>query len=221
MGKTMRAIAAIAVSGFEIVVVLTAAGTGGVLGYNAPARLAAAGFDGWPGNTTSISAPFYAGLIGLALALGVGELLNSVMPPLRALARTSPSLAYGPGTQQQTDEELPTGAEDLIDRLTDAARAGCAHEAALHSGKVDPAGNLLDQVKLWVSIDGTSAQFPLADGAYVQYRKNEDGKFATHEYTFVVPENEDEPVPVTSMGQVRDLMKQHLDREVEDEPVSA
>ncbi|MGX1266937.1 hypothetical protein [Streptomyces phaeoluteigriseus] len=220
MGKTMRTTAAIALAGFENVVMLAAAGAGGVLGYNAPALLTAAGVDGWPGSTTSTWAGFSAGLIAVAFAFGVSELLDSFMAPLRALTRTSPSPAYGLATQE-TDEDLPTDAEGLIDRLTEAARAGGAHEAALYSGRVDPAGKLLDKSKLWVGIDGTSALFPLTDGAYVQYRKNEDGKFATHEYAFVVPGTEDEPVPVTSMDQVRDLLVRQVNHQVEEEPVSA
>ncbi|MCC9708204.1 hypothetical protein E4N62_24865 [Streptomyces sp. MNU76] len=220
MGKTMRTTAAIALAGFENVVMLAAAGTGGVLGYNAPALLTDAGVDGWPGSTTSTWAAFSAGLIAIAFAFGVSELLDSFMSPLRALTRTSTSPAYGLGTQE-TDEDLPTDAEDLIDRLTEAARAGGAHDAAMYSGRVDPAGNLLHKAKLWVGIDGTSALFPLTDGAYVHYRKNEDGKFATHEYAFVVTGAEDEPVPVTSMDQVRDLLERHLNHEVKDEPVSA
>ena len=218
MSRTMRTAAAITLAGFENVVMLAAAGFGGVLGYNAPGLLTAAGVDGWPGTTTSTWAAFDAGLIAIAFAFGVSELLDSFVSPLRALTRTSTSPAYGLGAQA-TDGDLPIDAEDLIDRLTEAARAGGAHEAAMYSGKIDPAGTLLHEAKLWVGIDGTSAQFPLIEGAYLHYRKDQDGRFAAHEYTFVVPDIE--PVPVTSMGQVRDLLEQHLNREVKDEPVSA
>ncbi|MEH0557464.1 hypothetical protein [Streptomyces sp. B21-101] len=220
MGKTMRTTAAIALAGFENAVMLAAAGTGGLLGYKAPALLTDAGVDGWPGSTTPTWAAFSAGLIGLALAFGVSELLDSTMSSLRALTRTSTPPAYELDTQE-TDKDLPTNAEDLIDRLTEAAQAGGAHQAAMYSGKVDPAGNLLHKSKLWLGIDGTSALFPLTDGAYVHYLKNEDGNFAVHEYTFVVPGTEAEPVPVTSMDQVCDLLEQHVDHEVEEEPVSA
>ncbi|MFF0094624.1 hypothetical protein ACFYSF_32360 [Streptomyces canus] len=220
MGKTMRTTAAIAMAGFENLVMLAAAGTGGVLGYNAPALLTTAGVDGWPGSTTSAWAAFCAGLTAIALAFGVSEILDDFMSRLRALTRTSTSPTSKVDTGM-TDEELPTGAEDLMDRLVEAARAGGAHEAAVYSGNVDPARHLLHNTKLWVGIDGTSALFPLTDGAYVHYSKNEDGNFPIHEYTFVVPETEDEPVPVTSMDQVHVLLKQHLNREVEGEPVSA
>ncbi|MER5696076.1 hypothetical protein ACWDBO_30050 [Streptomyces mirabilis] len=41
------------------------------------------------------------------------------------------------------------------------------------------------------------------------------------EIPFVVPENEDEPVPVTSMEQMRDLPEQHVHHELEEDPASA
>ncbi|MGW0730829.1 hypothetical protein [Streptomyces mirabilis] len=212
MRRTMRTIAArpgvIAVAGLEFVVLLAVAGIGGWLGYN------------MPGSTPTWAAAAFAGIVGLVLAFGASKLLDSVMSALRALTRTSPSPAHESDTQA-TEEDLPSNAKALIDRLAEAARAGAAHEAALFCGKVDPAYNLLHKAERWVGIDGTSALFPLTDGAYLHYRKNDGGDRTIHEYTFVVQENENEPVPVTSMEQVRDLLEQHVNRELEEDQVSA
>ncbi|TLS45721.1 hypothetical protein FE633_13215 [Streptomyces montanus] len=210
MAKTKRAIAAIAVEGLDVVLLFTAAGLGGLVGSYLP------------GLPSAVSGAL-TGAFGLALAFGAMELLDSFMGSLRALTRIPPSpssSAYGLNTKEK-EEDLPSNTEDLIDRLSEAARDGAAHQAALFSGKVDPAANLLNNRKLWVGIDGTSALFSLADGAYLHYWKNNGGDFPTHEYTFVLTDTEDEPVPVTSMTQVRDLLEQQVNRQPEVEPVGA
>lgn len=212
MRTTMRTIAtragAFVVESLEFIVMAAAAGLGGWVAYRAPGLPPA-----WAGAS--------AGAFGLGLAVGVSELLDPVIAALRALTRTSTSPAALPyGLHPEKKEGLPGSTEDLMDRLAEAARSGAAHDAALFSGRVDPAGNLLDQSTLWTGIDGTSAQFPLADGAYLHYRKNDEGNFTVHEYTFVAPSTQDEPVPVTAMDQVRDLLEQHVNRQPEEEPVS-
>ncbi|MGP4089383.1 hypothetical protein [Streptomyces sp. KR55] len=175
-----------------------------------------------PGLPSAVSSAL-TGAFGLALAFGVMELLDSFIgltPCAHAHPVPPSSSAYGLN-MEETEEDLPSSTEDLIDRLSEAALDGAAHQAALLSGKVDPAHNLLNNRKLWVGIDGTSALFPLAEGPHLHYRKNDGEGFATHDYTFVVTDTEDEPVPVTSMAQVRDLLEQHVNRQPEVEPVGA
>ncbi|KMS74230.1 hypothetical protein ACM01_15040 [Streptomyces viridochromogenes] len=212
MGKTTRSIparlGAIAVEALDGLAMFAAAGVGGWVVFYVP-------------DTPTPEIAVSAGVFGLAFALGVHEALDSFMSSLRALTRTSPSPSApsgGPHTQEQ-EEGLPTNAEELMDRLSEAARAGAAREAARYSGKVDPAGSLLDKPRLWVGVDGTSAVFPLVDGAYLLYRQVEGKNFPTHEYAFVT-EAEDEPVRVTSLEQVRDLVQQHITCEQEEKPVA-
>ncbi|MCQ8833771.1 hypothetical protein [Streptomyces malaysiensis] len=214
MSRTKQALAAaatpigaIAVAGLEVVIPAAAACTGGWVGSNAPGLP-----SGWAGAL--------GGALGLGLAAGVMQLLNSFKASLRALNRTSNS----PATElslEEPEEALPSHPQDVMDLLTQAAQAGAAHEAAFHSRKVDPAGALLDKKELWVGVDGTSAMFHLADGAYVYYEKDDSGKHPRHEYSFVAPATRTESVPVTSMDQVRDLLEQHVTRELKDEPVAA
>ncbi|GHE34137.1 hypothetical protein [Streptomyces capitiformicae] len=197
---------AIAVAGLELVILAAAACTGGWVGSNAPGVP-----SGWAGAL--------GGGLGLGLAAGVMQLLSTFKASLRELTRTS----YSPAAERSMEEpaeSLPSHPEDVMDLLTDAAQAGAAHEAAFYSGKVDPAGALLGKRGLWVGVDGTSAMFHLADGAYVYYEKDDSGKHPRHEYSFVAPATRTEPVPVTSMEQVRDLLEQHVTRELKDEPVA-
>lgn len=196
---------AITVAGLELVI-LAAACAGGWLGSNAPGVP-----SGWAGAL--------GGGLALGLAAGVKQLLNSFKASLHELTRTSYSPAAERG-MEEPDEALPSHPQDVMDLLAEAAQAGAAHEAAFYSLKVDPAGALLDKRGLWVGVDGTSALFRLADGAYVYYEKDVSGKHPRHEYSFVAPETGNEPVPVTSMEQVRDLLEQHLARDLEDEPVA-
>ncbi|MGP3950957.1 hypothetical protein [Streptomyces sp. 7N604] len=199
-------IGAIAVAGLECVILAAAAAIGGWTGANAPGVP-----TGWAGAL--------GGILGLGLAAGVMQLLDSFRASLRALTRT-PSSAASERNVEELEETLPSNTQDVMDLLTEAAQAGAAHEAAWYSGKIDPAHGLLDKSKLWVGIDGTNAMFPLADGAYLHYRKSEGKHFPTHEYSFVAPATGAEPVPVTSMGQVRDLLEKHVTRELEDKPVA-
>ncbi len=197
---------AITVAGLELVILVVAACTGGWVGSNAPGVP-----SGWAGAL--------GGGLGLGLAAGVMQLFNSFKASLRELTRTS----YSPADErsmEDPEEALPSHPQDVMDLLDEAAQAGAVYEAALYSGKVDPAGALLDKRGLWMGVDGTSALFRLADGAYVYYEKDESGKHPAHAYSFVVPETGNEPVPVTSMEQVRDLLEQHLARELKDEPVA-
>jgi hypothetical protein len=194
----------IAVEGLEFILLAAVAGVGGWVAFNAP---------GLPPAWAGVS----AGVFGLGLAAGVNDLLDSFMASLRA--RTSPSPAAEP-SMEEPDEALPSHPQDVMDLLAEAAQAGAAHEAAIYSLKVDPAGALLDKRGLWVGVDGSSALFRLADGAYVYYEKDESGSHPAHLYSFATPETGNEPVPVTSLEQVRDLLEQHVTRELKDEPVA-
>jgi hypothetical protein len=198
----------IAVEGLEFILLAVVAGVGGWVGFNAPGLSPA-----WAGVS--------AGVFGLGLAAGVNDLLDSFMASLRARTRTSPSPAM-PTSEQSTEKAtLPGDTDDVLDLLTEAAEAGAAHQAAMYSGKIDPARALLNQTELWVGVNGTSAMFRLADGAYVYYEKDESEGHPTHLYSFIIPETGNEPVPVTSLEQVRDLLEQHVTREMKDEPVAA
>lgn len=213
MSRTQQALAAaatrtgaIAAVSLEFVILAAAACTGGWAGSNAPGVP-----SGWAGAL--------AGGLGLGLAVAAMQMLDSFRASLRALTRTSSS----PAPERNVDEPeeaLPSNTQDVLDLLDEAARAGAAHEAALYSGKIDPAHTLLERTKLWMGVDGTSAMFRLAEGAYVYYEKVEGGKHPAHEYSFIAPATGDEPVPVTSLEQVRDLLKQHLARELKDGPVA-
>jgi hypothetical protein len=197
-----------AVEGLEFILLAAVAGVGGWVAFNAPGIPPA-----WAGVA--------AGVFGLGLAAGVNDLLDSFVASLRARTRTSPSPA-APGSEQSAEEAtLPSNTDDVLELLTEAAAAGAAHQAAMYAGKLDPAHVLLDKTDLWVGVDGTSAMFRLAEGAYVYYEKDESGTHPAHLYSFIVPETGNEPVPVTSLEQVRDLLEQHITRELKDEPVAA
>lgn len=191
----------VAVEGLSVVTMLVGAAAGGWLVYQVP---------GMHSSATAAT----AGVFGLFLALGVQDFLESFLGSLRALTRTPSSPADELTTEEK--KELPSNADDVLELLAEAARSGAAHQAAVYSGKVDPAQTLLDKPELWIGVDGTTALFRLADGAYVYYEVDESGKYPKHEYSFVAPETGDAPVPVTSMEQVRDLMAQYVSRERED-----
>ncbi|MDW8478433.1 hypothetical protein R3L02_42570 [Streptomyces scabiei] len=199
---------AIAVEGLEFILLAVVAGIGGWIGSTTPGLSPA-----WAGVS--------AGIFGLGLAAGANDILASFMASLRARTRTSPSPAAPASEQSEEKTTLPSNTDDVLELLTEAAAAGAAHQAAMYSGKLDPAHALLDRTELWVGVDGTSALFRLADGAYVYYEKDESGSHPSHLYSFVVPETGNEPVPVTSLEQVRDLLEQHATRELKDEPVAA
>ncbi|WP_086797012.1 hypothetical protein [Streptomyces caniscabiei] len=198
---------AIAVEGLEFILLAAVAGVGGWVAFHAPGLPPA-----WAGVA--------AGVFGLGLAAGVNDLLDSFMASLRARIRTSPSPA-APSEQSAEESTLPSNTDEVLELLTEAAAAGAAHQAAMYAGKVDPAHALLHKTELWVGVDGTSAMFRLAEGAYVFYEKDESRTHPTHLYSFIVPETGNEPVPVTSLEQVRDLLEQHIARELKDEPVAA
>ncbi|WP_128380335.1 hypothetical protein [Streptomyces cavernae] len=196
---------AVAVEGLEFILLAAVAGVGGWVAFNAP---------GLPPAWAGVS----AGVFGLGLAAGVNDLLDSFMASLRA--RTSPSPATPASEQSAEEPTLPSNTDDVLELLTEAAAAGAAYQAAMYSGKVDPAHALLHKTELWVGVDGTSALFRLADGAYVYYEKDESGSHPAHLYSFATPETGHEPVPVTSLEQVRDLLEQHVTRELKGEPVA-
>jgi hypothetical protein len=54
----------------------------------------------------------------------------------------------------------------------------------------------------------------------VYYEKDDSGKHPRHKFSFVTPETGKAPVPVRSLEQVRDLLEQHLARELKDELVA-
>ncbi|MET7693908.1 hypothetical protein ABZT06_39085 [Streptomyces sp. NPDC005483] len=199
-------IGAIAVAGLEFVLLAAAACTGGWVGSNAPGVP-----SGWAGAL--------GGGLGLGLAAGVMQILDSFRASVRALTRAKSSTASERNLEEPEDA-LPSNTQDVIDLLTEGARAGAANQAAFYSGKVDPAHALLDNENLWMGVDGTSAMFRLADGAYVYYEKDESGKHPIHQYSFVAPATGAVPVPVTSLEQVRDLLEQHVSRELKDTPVA-
>ncbi|MEU0031721.1 hypothetical protein [Streptomyces sp. NPDC006335] len=208
MSQTKRAaataaayIGAITVTGLEFVIVAAAACTGGWVGATAPGVPTA-----WAGAL--------AGCLGLGLAVAGMQMIDSFRASVRAFARASSSAPmHVPDAPKDAEGSLPSTPEGIIERLNQAARADAAKQAAQNSYGLDHARDLLHNADQWIGFEDNTAWFPLADGAYVQYSNKDDAGFTVHTYTFVVPEADAEPVTLTSMAQLRDLVKQHVNRE--------
>ncbi|MEU9413572.1 hypothetical protein AB0E08_48880 [Streptomyces sp. NPDC048281] len=192
---------AVAVEGLDAVIGLTAAGLGGWAGTNIPGPPAM-----WSG--------MIAGVLGLALALGVMELIDSFLTSLRALTRTTPSPAISTYSAEVMSAALPNNPtpEELAERLAEAARADVVHEAADQSWRIDHARTLLNNPKRWVGFEDNTALFSLVDSAYVRYTAD-DG---TPVYAFVAPVTGGEPIPLKTMAQLLELTQQYLKDESEE-----
>ena len=96
-----------------------------------------------------------------------------------------------------------------LDRLTDAICADAAQRAATDFWTLDHSSELLGSAIEWEGEKDGTARYELAFDAYVLYQP---GPIPESAFTFVAPDS-DEPILLTSLLQLQDLLQQLADRD--------
>ncbi|MFF0386845.1 hypothetical protein [Streptomyces sp. NPDC004286] len=187
----------------ELAVALTAAGAGGCLAYSIP---------GVPSSWRGVGIGWFA----LVFAFGFTQLLDPLITSLRNLTHAPYPSTSTPVLNPNTEaKSVPD--EDLLNTVSEAAKSGATYHAAAHAWKIDPAAAMLGTPAQWEGAGPGHARFPLIEGAHLNYRLLESGDHPVHQYTFATSSAE---TPVTSLGQVHDLLAEYVNRDQADAPAS-
>ncbi|MGW5353417.1 hypothetical protein ACWERV_23260 [Streptomyces sp. NPDC004031] len=167
------------------------AGLGGYIGF-------AAAPDSWAtGRRAAV-----AGIAAVTFAVGLEDLLDDVVTPLRRLTSTHPTARYG------TESVAPPAtAYEGLARLRETACADSAHRAALDAYRIDHGRVLLTDGTRWQGYPDGTAVFYLAPGAYLRCWRDSKTDSATPSVVFTfITGRSDNPVGVTDIQQLQGLM---------------
>ncbi|WP_031522610.1 hypothetical protein [Streptomyces sp. NRRL F-5123] len=179
------------------------AGTGGYIGFDAAP-------DSWG---TGWKAAL-AGLAAVAFAVGLEDLTDDIVAPLRRLTDTRP-LVTRYGTEPV---KPPASTHEGLTRLREAACADSAHRAASDAYRIDRGQVLLTDGDRWQGYPDGTAAILLVPGAYLRYWRDSktDGTTPSTAFTFVTGEA-DNPVHVTDLWQLRQLTADYAARTADGE----
>jgi hypothetical protein len=148
---------------------------------------------------------------------------NPLVRPLRRLTSDTasrPASYTGIGDTDDPDDAetaLPDSPEDAVARVAEAACADAASHAAADSYRIDHGRVLLYKADRWQGFEDGTARFYLAPGAQLRYWRDtkDGGAYPRVEYTFV-SSDADDPIEITSMRQLRELLEVHANPESAD-----
>jgi hypothetical protein len=167
---------------------LAAAGAGGYIGFcDAPHT--------WPTAWRAAA----AGIVGVAFALGLADLIEPVRRPPRQRA-ASPA---GP----------PATLAEGIERLEAAVADDAAQRAAEDAVPIDFGRMFLADADRWQGYCDGTARFFLAPGAYLRYWRDAQVDQDTPGVVFtLVTSDIDDPVRITDLRQLRRLLENYATR---------
>ncbi len=162
------------------------------------------GFGVLPGSWPTYGRAAAAGVLTMVFAVGVEDLLEDVIAPLRVMAGPRPR---GPRRGGEP-AGAPATVQEGVARVQKVVCANAATRAADDAFRLDRGQVLFTDSSRWQGYPDGTATFLLAPGAYLRYWRDSkgDGRTPKVVFTFVTAASP-EPVRVTDTRQLQRLVE--------------
>lgn len=167
-----------------------------------------AGYTYYPGTWSGEWRIVATGVIAVIGAIAINTLAGVFIAPLRRLIGKAGRPLSSP--RGRTAPVLPDTLEEGLAQAAAATAADATHRAATAAWRIDQGDNFLRDDARWQGCENGEAFFYLAPAVWLHYRSKEN-KVGREPHFALLTSDSDQPVPITSLVQIRDHLMARSD----------